>query len=195
LSLRGVRPLVVVLALVVTLGLLFGARWLYHRRTVSEPLAQAVGAVEGVQEVKVVQENDRLIVRARVGPTPRLEELVASIGRSLEQARVPEQVELVLSDTRTPELEAAFYDLHFFLQEAVTTGRYSELPARVNGLAEEGRVDRGRVFVSTDCVYVQLELGGSCLYEVIPRPAPSGELSLSNSSSFFRRVSVSPWGS
>ncbi|HCJ09552.1 MAG TPA: hypothetical protein DGR79_08380 [Clostridiales bacterium] len=190
---KGVRYPVVAVTLVVTLVFLFGARWVYQRQALDRPLEAAVLAVPGVEEVTVGQRQDVLLVRVRAGEVPHLEEFVADLWRAVEAVQEGAAVELEISDSRSERLQNIFYELHFHVQEAVATGRFSELPARLEEVSAGTGLTRGRVFVGPEYVYVQLHQGQACLYEIIPRRAsgPSHPAGLDGSPP--RLVTVGPW--
>jgi hypothetical protein len=183
------RVPVIALVLVVCLGFLFGARWVYQNQALNRPLEQAIGAVPGVLDVAVTQRSDALVVRVRVGETPRLEEFVSALSRVILAVEGDQRVELRLSDSRTESLQDVYYDFHFHLQEAAATGRYSALPARLEEVAASNRLTRYRVFVGPEYVYVQLHQEAASFYEILPRDP--GRSSPSAASSL--KVTVCPW--
>lgn len=195
LNLKGMRLPIIVLTLAVTLAALFGARWLYQRQALDRPLLDAIRAVPGVTDVAVAQQGDVLQVKVRASGVPALEDFVGGLWRAVDAVQNGQKVELQLSDYRTPALADVYYDFHFYLQEAVATGRYSELPARLSEVATPDRVTGSRVFVGSDYVYVQLEQGTSSLYEIIPRGEPANGLPVDQGQTALHTLTVRPWGS
>lgn len=190
-SFKNIRFPIIIVALALTLGFLFGARWLYENQSLARPLEEALRAVRGVSDVALKDESAGLLVKVRVGDVPQLETLVSDIWQAVDSVGPSGNVNLELTDSRTQALQDVYYNFHFFLQEAMATGRYSELPARLKEVASAGGVDRYRVFVAPDYVYLQLHQGDANLYEIIPRqaepaPEPDGALAA-------RSVSVRPW--
>lgn len=190
---KGVRYPVVAVTLVVTLVFLFGARWVYQRQALDRPLEAAVLAVPGVEEVVVGQRGDALVVRVRAGETPRLEDFVADLWRAIDRVQGGAGVELEISDSRTERLENVYHDLHFHVQEAVATGRYSELPARLEEVSAGTGLTRGRIFVGPDYVYLQLHQEEARLYEIIPRRAAGPSHPAGSDGQPLRLVTVGPW--
>jgi len=193
-SFKGVRIPIVVLTLSLTLVFLFGARWLYQREALDRPLEQAVRAVPGVEDAALDQQAGSLVVKVKAGDVARLEEFVARIWRAVESVKPARPVSLRLSDSRNQHLEDLYYEFHFFLQEAVATGRYSELPTDLARVTEGQSVSRRRVFVGPDYVYLQMHQGGASLYEIVPRAADSGAPAGGGAASEpVRSVTVGPW--
>jgi hypothetical protein len=186
---KGIRPRMILAALTLTLAILFGAKWIYMDQALHRPLAQAIAGTPGVVETIIAERGNSLQVRVKVADTPEIETFVASIWRAIDTVESGRKIELVISDSRSPALEEVFYAFHFFVQEAVATGSYSDLPLRLAQVAPPDKVARARVFVGSDYVYVQLHQSGSALYEIVPRQ-PSG---LSGDAAT-RPVLVAPWG-
>lgn len=180
-SFKGVRLPVVVTILSLTLALLFGARWLYQNQALDRPVELAVRQVPGVVDVRVTDQGDTVKVAVKAADTPQLEEFVASLWRAIDSAGSGSKVQLQISDSRDAALQNAFYSFHFYLQEAVATGHYSDLPARLSQVAEAAHLSRARVFVGPDYVYLQMHQGDHSLYEVVPRgPLRTGSAASGN---------------
>ncbi len=184
---------IILVTLALTLAVLFGARWLYQSQAFDRPLGEAVRAVPGVADVVVGQQGDAVQVRVKAQDVPDLEQFVKSLWRAIDSVEPGQKVVLQLSDSRNRVLQDVYYSFNFYLQEAVATGRYSELPARLDQVATPDRVTRARVYVDTDYVYVQLHQGDASLYEIVPRetpnPAAAGAVDVA-----LHSITVSPWG-
>lgn len=193
-NLKGMRLPIIFVTLALTLAALFGARWLYQNQALNRPLGEAVRAVPGVADVAISQRGDVLQVKVKAAETPELERFINDLWQAVDSVESGQKVELQISDNRTQALADAYYGFHFFLQEAVATGRYSDLPARLAQITAADKMTRGRVFVASDYVYVQLHQGGASLYEIVPRElarATPGD----QSGTALHSVSVRPWGS
>lgn len=191
-NLKGMRLTIILATLALTLAILFGVKWLYQDQALDRPLARAVGAVSGVTETVIAQRGDILQVRVKASDTPEIETLVAGLWRAIDAVEGGRKVELLISDSRNPALQEVYYDFHFFLQEAVATGFYSELPARLAEVAATDKVARARVYVAPDYVYVQLHQGDASLYEIVPRDP--GQSVPGAAETITRSVVVRPWG-
>ena len=192
---KGVRYPIILAVLALVLAVLFGGRWLYESQTMDRPLEQAIRSVPGVSDVRVVQRGDTVEVRVKAGDAGKLEEFVAQLWRAIDANERTRRVELRLSDSRVQALEDAYYSFHFSLQEAMATGLFSELPARLAEAAKPDVVGRSRIYVGTDYVYVQLHQGDAALYEIVPRSAAaSGSATAGATPAVPRLVTVAPWG-
>ncbi len=185
---------IILIALALTLGTLFGARWIYQDQALDRPLAEAVRAVNWVEDVKISQRGDTIVVKVKTADVPRLEDFVQDLWRAVDSVENDQKVELELGDNRSQSLQEVYYDFHFFLQEAVATGRYSELPSSLAEVATPDKVTRSRVYVASDYVYVQFHQGEDALYAVIPRQ-PQGSAQGDQAQSAPHSIIVSPWGS
>ncbi len=191
--LKGMRLPIIVATLALTLAALFGARWLYQNQALNRPLVEALRGVTGVADVAVNQRGDKLQVRVKAGEVPELEVFVSDLWRAVDSVGSGQRTELQISDSRNRALRDAYYQFHFFLQEAVATGHYSDLPTRLPQVADSGNVTWGRVFVAPDYVYVQLHEGPAFLYEIVPRE-PAGTAPGNQGETALRSITVGPWG-
>lgn len=192
-SFKGVRLTIIVFALALTLGLLFGGRWLYESQALSRPLEAVVAGVPGVTDVTLADQGGRFVIHVRLGQAQKLEDVVAQLWRAIDTVDEQAPVELRVSDLRNQAVENAYYDFHFHLQEAVATGRYADLPARLAEVAAANRLTYERVYVGPEYVFVQLHQGEAALYEILPRPSAEPGIGSDESYGTHRNVTTSPW--
>ena len=152
------------------------ARSVYYKSRVLDPLTRLALEVPGVESVRVAEWIEgKKDVYVEFEPTARLEESYPEV-EALARAAFGRALGRVIPvDRRSEELADAYYDVHFLVQEGISTGRFSEMASliaeRLRGLG----VERHRVFVGDRFVYVHLYDGDRYLFEVAPRPAFPGQ--------------------
>ena len=75
-------------------------------------------------------------------------------------------------DDRDDRLADSFYRMHFHIQQGIATGMFTAMADDIEAIARADSLTAHQIFVADDNVYVQLELDGRALYEVVPRPRP-----------------------
>ncbi|MGE5542951.1 MAG: hypothetical protein ACM3WT_07925 [Bacillota bacterium] len=158
-------------SIAVSFAVLYLGNLLYGRFTVGEPLDKVFRQSPSVLSYTVLKRKPVTVVRVKLGDVPDLHETVSGLEDSAEEVLKGQDVKVVVEDSRDEALSDAYYSMHFHIQEALVTGRFSGMSAEVARLAKEAGLDRHRVFVGDSSVYVQLHLNGHYLYEVLPRPA------------------------
>ena len=164
-----VRYIVAAFLAVVALGV--GARRLHYELRVADPVASLPSEIPGVRAAEIVPAAGGLKdVVVELSGDVRLEEVYEEAERRAAERLGSSFGRLVLRDQRTPELVDGFYRIHYALQEAIVTGRFSEMAREVDETLSEAGFEKYRVFVGERYVFVQIHApSGGYLYEALPR--------------------------
>ncbi|MBX6377424.1 MAG: hypothetical protein IRY95_02650 [Clostridia bacterium] len=169
LNLRGYRLPVVLAAFVAGVALLFGGQRLYEARQVDAPLQAAFDRLDVVESFAVRRAEGGYVIEVTLKDVPNLREAYLAVDREAAAllGRVPYHI--VVRDRRDPALVDAFYRLHYAVEEAIATGRFTVL---ADNLSKEGArlgLDRTAAWVDERFVYLQLHRGDHYLYDLRPR--------------------------
>lgn len=159
---------VVLLSFGVALGAFYGVQRLLYREQVAQPLEEAFRAVAGVQAVQVTNGPRGVRIAVELGPVEDFQATYGELERvATETAGTNWQLEVL--DRRGP-LDELYYRWHFVIQQGIATGRFENMIQELDRRAAQAGVDRYRVHVGPEAVYVQIHAGEHYLYERVPRP-------------------------
>lgn len=170
---NGLKIEVIVAVFVALTTLVFSAQWLVDHYQVERPLLEAAGRVDGVQAVQLLSEGGRMDLVVTMGKAKDFRLSYRELVRLLDAAYGPAAGRVSVRDSRNERLERAYYEMHFDLQEALSTGRYSELRRATEEKAQALKVSPPRIWVEDGRIYLTLSDRNQVLYEVIER-APVG---------------------
>ncbi|WP_242822469.1 hypothetical protein [Thermaerobacter marianensis] len=157
----------------ITLGVLLLASLFYQEQAKAAPLERDLAAVPGVAAVQVERDAGRWHVRVQLGAVDLLPATYRELRDRADRRLGPDRYELELVDRRTPELEEAFYQVSYFVEEGRTRGDYAEAARQVEAAGRRLGLDRARLYVDAEFVYLELVRGDGVLYAVMPlRPQP-----------------------
>lgn len=167
---RSWRIAVILLIFVISSGFFFLGDHLVYERRVVGPLLADLRALPGVEQAAIEGRGDAM--RVLVTPGDEVEILalytsLAEVTRKHLGAHSEELIELV--DTRTPLLEKAYQQMRFAVEEAVATGRFTQLTASVGHTAELYGLDGHAIYIDAERIYLELEDDLDRLLAVIPR--------------------------
>ena len=162
----------VAISLAATFALLVAGTGLVRRQGVDRPLLNAVRRVSGVLEAKTAVQGDQTVVTVRLGEVPDLQATYRSLDQAVQSVRGVGSYRLLVTDDRTPWLSEAYYRLHYGLQEGNATGRFTRMAETVQRGATTMGLQRYRLYVDKDRIYLALYQDGHYLYEVLPRQVP-----------------------
>ena len=168
---RKMRIPVVLLALAAGLAVFFGARWLYNKFSLEEPLAGALKANPAVLSFEI--EKDQAVTRITVhlAPVPNLKETYHELYRQAQSVLGRQKFTVKIVDNRDENLNRVYYAGQFAVYEAIRRGNYREMVKELETEAAKAGA-AAAVFLDQENIYVQLQDKEHYLYEIIPRREP-----------------------
>ena len=165
---RGLKIPIILLVLVASLVVFWGARWLFNRFSIEQPLADFLKSQDYIETFEINRDGSLMQISVLLAPVENLEDTYVELDRGVRNILGGRLYELILRDKRDAQLENAFYYSQFAVYEAVMRGNYREMIDYVNEQAAE-RSATVSVFIDQDRIYLQMSHDNSYLYEVIPR--------------------------
>lgn len=168
---KGLRIGVIALVFVLASLLIFGGQQLRYRYDVFEPMQTAFTHIDGVKTVKFDKNSGHVDIVVTLGKVDNLEKTVSEI-EGLGKYYLKDNLgNISIVDSRDAYLDEVYYRMHFSIEEGIATGHFRQMADDLQGVAKASRLERFRVYVGSDRVYVVMARGGRYLYEVVPRQA------------------------
>lgn len=170
---KNLRIPLILMAALVTLAVLFGARFAYQRVRTDSPLSTAMSSIPGVRDYDLRKDSDGYVLSLSVGPVKSLRETVdAASGVARQYGKAP-LAGIELKDKSDVKLREVYYQMHFVIEEAAVRGNFTEMKDRTDRLAARAGLRQHRIEVTDGQLYVQLQGDGAYLYRIVNR-VPSG---------------------
>lgn len=139
--------------------------------TVDMPLNQSLQHMSGVEKV-IWQNSGKLNEPANITVTLKdianLQKTYEEINQKIKTIVGKKPYKLEIQSHSSPELESFYYDINFYLQEALANGNFPLLAEKTQEKAQALGVN-ARVYVDDQFVYVQFAQKDYALYAVVPR--------------------------
>lgn len=164
-KLKDLRLYLVLLAFLVTVGVLFGGQKLVAKYRSEDPTRRAIGAIREVRDFEVKQASDGLTVELKLDKVGNLELLLDEIKQKVEAHYHQPIRNFKITGRPDQQLQQMRYNISFYLEEALVSGRYIQLKEALDGYQPV----KAQVYLGTDFVYLQLENDDHYLYEAIHR--------------------------
>jgi len=165
----GMKVHIIILAFVLTAGLLLGGDYLYQKYQVDSSLVERVEHHEAVAAARVERQNGRTRVEVHMARVDDLQSSYEHLQELTASVLDPGNVEFEIIDQRNDKLCAAYEDIQFFVLEAASTGRFSVLHGKPDELKAKWSLSGARISASSDNIYVELHDGDHYMYVVVPR--------------------------
>lgn len=162
---------VAVLSLLITLGILAAGGYLFRLQTVDQPLHKLYRGMAEVKKYDIKQVGDQTVISVELARTSNLMDTYRRLDDLTREVIGKESYRIRVRDQRTPELEEVYYRVHFNLQESIVKGNFSEMVASVEEAGKAAGLDRQRIYVDGQRLYLQFHKGDRYLYEIVPRDA------------------------
>jgi hypothetical protein len=166
-------------ALITTLAILVGGQLLWQKFAVAKPLDKLLQDVDGVvtatqSDVKGGKDN-MVLIDVTLQNVNNLQNTYTEIDAGAKRILGSKPYTVAIHDKRNGELEQFYYSIHYFVQEAIFTGNFSQMAQRVKEQSQAQGIDT-RIYVDTRFVFVQMQQGDGQMYVVVPRPTASAEV-------------------
>lgn len=158
------------IALATTLLILFGAQTVWHTFAVAKPLDKAFQGIDGVQAVTWDKGKDEgpVTLKVKFDNVVNLQTSYNAVQGQAKDVLGKTPFQIVIQDSRSPELEELYHELHYHIQEAIFTGHFGDMASKVETEAKLSGA-ASRVYVDAQNIYLQLTKGEADLYAVVPR--------------------------
>lgn len=176
---NGIKIPVVVLSLLLGMGALWGAQWVFNSYSYDRPLTKVMEENSDVVSYEINDKGPVLEVNLKLGKVDNLQESYDKLSGSIRDVTGRRSVKITVRDDRDATLEGIYYKTRLAAFEALERGNFLEMESFISKkAAAEGA--RAKVFLDHDRMYIQMDLNGKYLYEIIPRygqagPLPGGE--------------------
>ncbi len=155
----------ILLAFLGTVTVLFGGQKLTAKFRAENPTRRAMGAIKAVRDFEVKQIPDGLMVELKLDKVGNLETVLDLVKQKVESNYGQPVRSFRIIGRSDRKLQQVRYNLSFYLEEALVSGRYIQLKQALDGYQPVN----ARVYLGTDFIYIQLENDTHYLYEAIPR--------------------------
>lgn len=159
------------IALVITIVCLYIGQAVWQNYAIDLPLDKAMSNISGVEKAAWDNGNninDAVSIHVKLGNTTNLQKTYKEINKIIEQTLKGRQYILEIQDNRSPELEQAYYDIHYYIQKAIVDGDFPLLEEKVQEKAASAEAE-AKVYVDEQNIYLQLAKNGNSLYVVVAR--------------------------
>ncbi|MFZ5649758.1 MAG: hypothetical protein ACOY4I_02740 [Bacillota bacterium] len=170
---NGIKVPVVVLALLVGMGALWGAQWLFNRFNYERPLTRVLQENGDIASYKINDQGPVLEVEVKLRKVENIQESYNKLSGSLRDIVGSRSVKITIKDDRDAVLEGICYQTRLAAYEALERGNFLEMEGFIaQRAAREGA--RARVFLDHDRMYIQINHDNKYLYEIISRDGQPG---------------------
>lgn len=170
---NGIKIPVVVLALLVGMGALWGAQWLFNRFNYERPLTRVLQENGDIASYKINDRGPVLEVEVKLRKVENLQDSYSKLSGSVRDVVGRRSVKITVGDDRDAVLEGIYYQTRLAAYEALERGNFLEMEDFIaQRAAREGA--RARVFLDRDRMYIQISHDNKYLYEIIFRDGQSG---------------------
>jgi|GEM_PF-431693 len=169
------------LALVLTLAVLFGGQLLWNKYAVANPIYEVLQTINGIESVSIGRMNqqgknmDEVKIYVTLSDVQNLQKMYGELTAGLQQVNSGKKYDIVIQDSRTPELEKFYYSIHYYLQEAIVNGNFASMTERIEAKANDAGVV-AQIYVDTKNIYLTLTKETANMYVVIERTGISQEV-------------------
>lgn len=167
-EIKGYKIIIIITALLVTLGVFFFAEHYFFEYRVEKPLIEAISDLSEVEEVVISEQRDMMVVQIELGWVDNIKRSHKKIEEIIIDYTDNENFIIEINDNRNNDLEIAYNNMHYGLYEALITSEFTMLKEYVENQisSEEDNIEYS-LFVDKERIYLQLKKGDHYLYKIL----------------------------
>ncbi len=171
----GLKISVVVVIFVLTLSVLVFGQRLVYRYSTQGPLQAGFDRIDAIEDFEIVHKGREIYVQVMLKETDNLLDVYKQIYWLSNEHIGKDFAGIIIKDKRDEALKEIYYAIHFDIQEAIATGRFSHMAQEIEKKSSDLEVDKSAIYIENDKIFLQLHKGENYLYEVIHRDSSSKE--------------------
>lgn len=162
------------------LAALFGIQYVYQQINVDQPLFKLYSQTKAVQKFNIDKKDNITVVNIDLKATDNLQKTYQELFQTTANVIGSNNFKLKIKDNRNKELENAYYDMQFIINEALVRGNFSQMEQVIKEKTNQIGA-KSKIFIDDKNIYLQIEKKQNYLYEIIARsnnnlPATSDKL-------------------
>ncbi len=155
----------------ITLVILYSAQIIWFNYSIRKPLAIELSNIPGVEKVAFQQTyrfKEPLNINITLNKVSNFHKTYAEANGIIIQFLGKKSYKLTISDSRNDELEQLFYDIHYYIEEALINGSFPKLIDKASEIAKKINAE-ARIYIDRQNIYVHLIKNDNSLYMLISR--------------------------
>lgn len=152
-----------------TLGAMLVADETWARHSMEQPLLRSVSNLQGVEDAQLKRVGTKTYLEIRVEEIRDFRTFYEDVEKAIVEEYGDTRVTISIIDNRDSTLEEAYYRAHFFIAEAIATGKFASIPSNMARVGKDMGLEDWQVWVGSKRVYLKMSSGGHRLYEVFDR--------------------------
>ena len=166
-----IKIALVLLALLVTLGLLVGGQKIYHERMIEKPVVTKLLALHYIDEAVLINTKGMNTIKVHIKQPGNLKQEYNEIDQVMAEEFAKRNYQIDIADQRDPFLQNELDKLELAFYEAIAQNRYIELEQRFAEAAGKEKFNY-QLQIVQQRLNVKISRGDKFLYEIIDRPNP-----------------------
>lgn len=176
----GLRIHIILLTFLIVLGGFLGAEYVRYESRLRPPLEQVLLSIPGVEAVEVepgtgLRALAPIHVTVYLHKDADLERTWAQVQKTVGDMLGRRRGAVMLEDARDQELDDAWREMRFAVEEALATGSFRQMVQDIHQVAAARGLDRPRVSMDGKFIYVTVSRGDAYLHRVISREPGAGQ--------------------
>jgi hypothetical protein len=161
-----IRIVPTIVAMLVTLVLLFGGWIAYRNFGLVHPVEQELMSISNVEQVNVTVSTQNRVVKIKLSQVKDLQTTFHSIRNVVTQS-LGNDTQIEVLDNRNEDLTELYQSLQPILFEGLHKGTYSEMIQAITNRSKQAGVN-ARVTMDMNNLYIQLSKDQNYLYDIVP---------------------------
>jgi|GEM_PF-2634412 len=169
---KGYSVPVILIALILTLGILFSAGWIYTELAIKKPLGQHLSEVQGVKSYTIENGAENMVLIIELGPVDNIKTSYMSLSEIAGSHIMNNQgYEIRIIDDPNSQLITLWNDIQFYAYQSLVQGDFVAMKEGVERIVAVNENISYQVYISETHLFFQIHYNENYIYRILYRPA------------------------
>jgi len=171
---KGFSVPIILIAFILTLGILFSAGWIYTELAVKKPLGQHISEVQGVKSYTIENGTENMVLTIELGMVDNIKTSYMSLSEiAVSHIMNNQGYEIRIIDNPNPKLISLWNDMQFYAHQSLVQGDFVAMKEGVERIAAVNENISYQVYISETHLFFQIHYYKNYIYRILQRPTNS----------------------
>lgn len=172
-SIRDININIVLLVILIVVISFFAGKHLFNVYGVKQPLSTELKAIDGVDTVELIENNNRTDIKVSLKPKVDLYKIYQEIAETSADELGEKKGEILVRENNSSSLNKVYYQIHYAIYEGISTNKFTNMKDNIEKNLNDSDI-KYKLWVNNNKVLLRLDGKEKSLYRIVSRNNKGG---------------------
>ncbi|WP_028307294.1 hypothetical protein [Desulfitibacter alkalitolerans] len=167
---KGFSLPVIIIAFILTLGILISINWVYTEMAIKKPLGQQLSEVDGVKGYTIENGPEKMVLTVELGLVDNIETSYMSLSEIAQSHfKNSEGYEFRIIDNPNKQLITLWNEIQYYAHQSLVQGDFVTLKESLESIAKDNEGVNYQVHINETHLFIQVQSHDEYIYRILER--------------------------